>query len=132
MLVFLIIKLWTVIILVIIFFIIPFFRSLNGETEVSTPPKHQWKNLQKDKNLNYNTAKISLNKALIIKFLVENLTFIFMREHDLFDEYEEKFIDTLLDLRWRQIGEKQFAVHYSQNIPKTSDTLFDDCRKEGF
>ena len=55
-----------------------------------------------------------------------------MRENHLFDEYEEKVIDTLLDLRWRQIGEKQFAVHYSRDIPKTSDTLFDDCRKEGF
>ena len=55
-----------------------------------------------------------------------------MRENHLFDEYEEKLIDTLFDLRWRQIGEKQFSVLYSQKIPKTSDSLLDDCRKEAF
>lgn len=68
----------------------------------------------------------------MIRLLVKNKTFILMRENHLFDEYEEKLIDTLFDLRWRQIGEKQFSVLYSQKIPKTSDSLLDDCRKEAF
>ena len=68
----------------------------------------------------------------MIRLLVKNKTFILMRENHLFDEYEEKLIDTLFDLRWRQIGEKQFSVLYSQKISKTSDSLLDDCRKETF
>ena len=62
--VFLIIKLWSLIILFTILFIIPFFRSLN-ESEISTSiemgsrNEHQWKNLQKDKSLNLKTEKIT-------------------------------------------------------------------------
>lgn len=65
-LVFLLIKLWSLIILFTILFIIPFFRSLNDETEISTSiemgrrDEHQWKNLQKDKNLNLKTEEIKM------------------------------------------------------------------------
>ena len=68
---FLLIKLWIVIILVAIFFIIPFFRSLkfNDETEISTQSeiqsgRHQWKDLHKDKNLNLKTGFKSLKHVI--------------------------------------------------------------------
>ena len=65
-------------------------------------------------------------------FFLPIKTLILQRENHFFDEYGEKTVETLCDLKWRQIGKNQFSVLYSQKTPRNSDSLLDDCRKERF